>query len=325
MLGVDTSGFVRQPNGLIIPLKLHKPEKKMAEAKEEAKVPATVDTNSALPAHLQGGKKAQLGNIDKSDLIVPRVKLLQAISPEITESNLPGAKTGQFWHTIAGEPMGDRVTFIPVLIRKTIALWSPRNDDRGILARSSDCIHWDEGYANLEFEVKPKGAPKAFKINTGDDVAGSFLVDDPDGPSLDKFGTGVPGDPKSAPMASLTYNMMFYFPDFPGFSPAVVINTRASVKRAQNLISKIELRDVDHYGQKFVMFSSDEKGDEGPYKGYQYQADGFAGEEDYFKSKTLYETFKDANWTANEETDEAPASGGGGAEGVVGGKQGKKF
>jgi hypothetical protein len=39
----------------------------------------------------------------------------------------------------------------------------------------------------------------------------------------------------------------------------------------------------------------------------------------------LYETFKDANWTANEETDEAPASGGGGAEGVVGGKQGKKF
>lgn len=310
-------GYVKHRGGIITPPPKPKEIRQMAsvkdEVKQEAAVPATVKSgNSALPAHLQGGKKASLGNIDKSDLIIPRVKLLQAISPEVAESNEPGAKAGVFWHTIASEPLGERLSFVPVLIRKTIVLWSPRNDDRGVLARSSDCVHWDEGFANLEFEVKPKGVPKGFKFNTGDDVAGSYLLDNPDGPSLDKFGTSVPGDPNSAPMASLTYNMMFYFPDFDNYSPAVVINTRGAVKRAQNLMSKIELRDVDHYGQKFVMFSTDEKGDEGPYKGYQYQADGYASEDEYTTAKGLYDKFKDASWTANEETDEVPAGGGSG-------------
>jgi hypothetical protein len=284
-------------------------------AKTEEKEVAVVSSQAGqLPAFLQGQKKqASLGNIDKTDLIIPRVKLLQAISPEITESNLPGAKAGQFWHTLMGQPLGDRVRFVPIVIRKTIALWPPRNDTRGILARSADTVNWDKGYENLEFEIKPKGAPKAIKINTGPTVAESFVVGYEDGPSLDKFGSSVPGDPQSAPMASLTYNMMFYFPDFADLSPAIVINTRSSVKRARDLVSKIEMRPVDHFAQMYEMYTTDESGDEGPYKGYAYLAKGYVDDEAmYARTKELYEKFREQDWVANEETDDTSAGSGGG-------------
>lgn len=284
--------------------------------KEEVKVPATVNPSANLPAHLQGGKKAKLGNLDNSDRIVPRVKLLQAISPEVAESNQPGAKAGVFWHTLAGESLGERLKFVPIVIRKTIALWSPRNDDRGILARSSDCIHWDPGYANLQFEVKPKGAPRAITINTGDDVAGSFVVGHEDGPGLGEFGSSVPGDPQSAPMASLTYNMLMFFPDFPDYSPAVVINTRSSVRRAKELINKIDMRPVEHFGQMWEMYPTDEKGDEGPYKGYGYIAKGYVEDPAMFAhTKQLFEAYGEKDWVANDEADEVASAGNGAPKG----------
>lgn len=271
---------------------------------------ATTSTKDQLPAHLQGGKKAKFGNIDTTrDLIIPRVKLLQAISPEVAELSLPGAAPGQFWHTIAAEPMGDKLKAVPLLFRASIVLWAPRNDDRGILARSSDGVHWDSGFANLEFEVKPKGAPKPIKINTGERVASSFVVGQDDGPSLADFGSSVPGDPKSAPMASLTYQFMFWFPDFVEYSPAIVINTRSSVRAAKQLISKIELRPVDSFGQVYEIGVTDERGDEGPYKGYSYTAAGYVDEQQLEITRGLYDRFADADWKANEEGDDTPTPG----------------
>jgi len=308
-------GSVKHHGGLITPppqptrKKVAKSEQALAEMKE-----------GQLPAYLQGkGKTSKIGNIDSTDIIIPRVKLLQAISPEIAESNLPGAKAGVFWHTVANEPLGEVLTGIPIITRKSIVLWSPRNDDRGVLARSSDGVNWDKGYENMEFEVKPKGVPKAFKLNTGPNVKGSFLVDYPDGPSLADFGTSVPGDPQSAPMASLTYNFMWFFPDFPHHSPAIVINTRSAVKPAKLLLSNIEQNPVDHYYRKFLIKTVDLVGDEGPYKGYAYQADGYAEEELGAKCKALYEQFREADWRANEEEDDT-ASSGTAVGGDVGGK-----
>lgn len=265
-------------------------------------------TNSMLPAHLQGGKKASLGNIDQNDLIIPRVKLLQATSEEVISFAERGAKIGQFWHTLAEQPLGDKLPMIPLVLKKELVLWAPRGDDRGILARSSDCVNWDAGFANLEFEVKLKGVAKPVKYRTMSNVAESRLGD---------FGTMNPEDPKSRPAASLTYRFMFFFPDFPDLSPAIVINTRSSIKPGKALISKIESKPVDHYGQLYVMGTTDEKGDEGPYKGYSYTSDGFANEADYNRCKELYERFKDVEWKANEEGGDTPESGGGSQGGAA--------
>lgn len=277
-----------------------------------AKQAVTEAPKSSLPAHLQGGKQHQFGNIDSTDLIIPRVKLLQAISPEVTEYDT--AKPGEFWHTIAAQSLGSVLKGIPIIVRKSYVLWSPRNDDRGILARAMDGRTWD--LPGAEFTVKPKNSPHPVTYKLG------ALVTDRTGPgpALSEFGSSIPGDPKSPPAAALTYQLLWYFPDYPGFSPAIMINTRSSVKPAKGLISRIDLMPVDSYGQVYDIGITQEKGDEGPYFNYRYAANGFVEDEAVFNiCKGLYEKFSAESWRANDESEEPANEGGGGGGGPRGG------
>lgn len=263
---------------------------------------------SALPAHLAAGRKAKIGNLDSSDLIIPRVKLLQGISPEVTEYN--NAKAGEFWHTIGNELLGNELNVVPILVRKSFVLWAPRNDERGILARASDGVNWDPGFENLEFEVKPKNYPHKVKYNTGANVKASGLAE---------FGSSIPGDPQSAPAASLTYNWMFFFPEHPELSPAIVINTRSGVKAAKSLWSKIELRPVEPFYQQFIMKVTQEQSDDGPYFGYSYVANGYVEDPDMAEqTAAMFNRFADANWAPSDDSEEPTeaAAATGSSEGV---------
>lgn len=269
-----------------------------------------VQNDQMIPAHLRDAGKQSLGNIDHSDLIIPRIKLLQAISPELESHE--HAKAGRFWHTLAEEVMtgadGEHLPFVPIMVRKSYTLWAPRNDDRMILARAPDGIHWD----NREvFTVQPKGASGPV---TWDTTAGTVA-----GSGLDQFGTSIPGDKQSAPAASLTYEILAYFPDHPDLSPSVIVNTRSAVKKARSLISKIEMRPVAHYGQVFKMSATKEKGAEGPYFGYAYTSDGFVQDPALFERlKQMYESFSKGAWRANEMADDEPTPSGGDPDRPVG-------
>jgi hypothetical protein len=267
------------------------------------------ENKTALPAHLQGGKKAHLGNIDRSDLIMPRLKLLAAVSPECEE--FEAAKPGMFWHSIAAEPLPKPLRMIPIVIRKSYILWAPRGDARGILARSNDAIHWD---VQDSFKVKLKGVAKEQIWTTADTVAKSGLAE---------FGSSVHGDPNSQPAASLTYNILAYLPDHPDLSPVVLINTRSSVKKAKLLISKIEMRPYEHYDQVFAMGSVSETNPNGEqYYNFVYTADGYTTAEEHEITAALYDRFKEADFKAADESDEV-AEPGSTAQGDVGGKSGK--
>lgn len=271
-------------------------------AKEETKEVAETKT-AALPAHLQQGRQSKIGNIDSSDKIVPRIKLLQAISPEVAELKLEGAESGVFWHTVLQQPLGPKLRATPILVKKTHVLWSPRNDDRGVLARSSDAVHWDPGFENLEFEVKPKGSPQKIKYQTLGSVAESGLAE---------FGSSIPGDPNSPPALALTYHFMWYLHDFPDASPAIIINTRSSIRPAKMLISNLDMSPVDHFYRFFEIGTTDEKGDEGPYKGYSYRGTGYIEDPEVAaRMKYIYDTFNSADWKVNDENEEQVGGGGG--------------
>lgn len=253
--------------------------------------------NQQVPDYLRDFKKGSIGNVDKTDRIIPRIKLIQAISPELEEFK-DQAKTGQFWHTIAQVNLGPVLVGIPIIVRKSYVLWAPRNDDRGILARAMDAIHWNP--ANAEFTVKPKGAPQPITYKTAATVAES---------GLDKFGSSIPGDPNSPPAASLTYNMLWYFPQFKEFSPSVIINTRSSVKPMQQLLSKIEAKPVPHYCQKYAISTVQQRGAEGPYFNFTYTADGFVDKATADVCAKMYEEFGEENWVASDETEEEDRPG----------------
>lgn len=271
----------------------------MAPKKETTTEVATTAVNSSLPAHLQGqAKTAKVGNLDRSDLIIPRVKLMQGVSPEVEAYD--NAKIGHFWHTTASISLGNELRIIPIVIRKSYLLWAPRGDDRGILARAMDGLHWDQPGA--KFTVKPKKSPHEVTYELGKTVH-DF--------GLSKFGSSIPGDPGSAPAASLTYEMLAYLPDHPELGAAIIINTRSSVKPFQGLVSRLDLSPVDHYNCVFKMGVKTEPSDDGDYKNYTYMADGYASEEECEITKGMYNQYKDAEFAANDATDDSAEGGGG--------------
>jgi hypothetical protein len=254
---------------------------------------AIVPKSDSLPAHLGAGKTTGFGNTDSTDLIIPRIKLLQPLSPEVEAFN--EAKAGHFWHTILAENLGREMVAIPINVRKSYVLWAPRGDDRGILARANDAIHWDppEG----EFKVKFKQDPATYTWKLAKTVAESGLGD---------FGSSRPGDPKSVPAAALTYEFLFYFPELG--SCALIINTRGSVKAGQRLISMVEAKPRDHYLQRYKIGVKKETGSGGDdYDNYVYAGDGYVDADTAEITSALYAKFNKAVYKANDEHDDTDA------------------
>jgi hypothetical protein len=256
----------------------------------------SLTTTNAVPDYLKGGKTAKMGNVDHTDQIIPRVKLIQATSPEITEFD--AAKVGHFWHTVGSESLGQTIRGVPILIRKSYVLWTPRNDERGILARANDGVNWDN--AGMTFTVKPKNSPHEVTYKLGKTVNESVDGAIP----LTEFGSSIPGDPNSPPAAALTYQCLWYFPDFPDFSPSVIINTRSSVKAAKSLISKIDIRPVDHFAGVYNINAVADKGPDGPFFNFSYSAAGYVDEDTYSITKQLHDKFKVADWSPSDENEE---------------------
>lgn len=268
-----------------------------------AKQEVTAPNSSALPAYLQGQtKQNKIGNIDSSDKIMPRIKLMQSVSPELDA--FENAKKGEFWHNVASISLGNKLRGIPIIMRKTYVLWAPRGDDRGILARANDGLHWD--LPGAEFTVKPKNSPHNVTYKLGQTVnerVGGQVA-------LSEFGSSIPGDAKSPPAAALTYQFLWFFPEFASFSPAVIINTRSSVKPGKDLLSKIDLRPVDHFFQAYEIGVTKQKngtGDE--FFNYTYASAGYATEDEGALTKQLFETFQSTEWRANDENEDTDGDG----------------
>lgn len=76
-------------------------------------------------------KKGSAGSEDVGvkDMILPRVDLLQALSPQIKKTDpsyIPGAEQGVLYNTVTGELYGPSVNFVPVMFRKEFILWKKR-------------------------------------------------------------------------------------------------------------------------------------------------------------------------------------------------------
>ena len=155
--------------------------------------------------------------------------------------------------------------------------------------------------SNAEFTVKPKGSAQSVTYRTANTVAES---------KLDQFGTSIPGDPNSAPAASLTYQMMWYLVDYPELSPSIIINTRSSVKPMQQLLSRIDSKPVAHYAQIYDISSVQQKGAEGPYFNFAYTGAGFADVDQAELCSAMFNQFNTGSWVASDESEEEPASGG---------------
>jgi hypothetical protein len=244
---------------------------------------------------------ASIGNVDSSDLKPPQLKMLAGMSPEVMNGT-PGASPGNFWLTIFNQPLGHSVTGTFILTRKSFQVWAPKGaglpDQKGPLASASNGISWD--VPNQTFDIRFPGNPNIYKWNIG------RLVTDH---GATKWGSQNPDDPKSKPIATLTYNMLWVI-DLPNGAKqlCVFISSRTGVKPTQNFLSGLATHGVDAYFQRYKIVQQKFSGPTGdPYFSYDYHYLGnIQDEAEAMKMKALHAQYSKSGFVVDieQEADE---------------------
>lgn len=241
-------------------------------------------------------------NIDQSDLIIPRVALMQAISPEVTEGK---AGSGDFWHTINEQVLSSDVLRIVVVHHsKRYTMWKPRHAGGGIIARASNGANWDADFKEsfAPYKDRPKHLVE-YAAKKGDVVSKDM--------GLGRWGTLDPENEDSSPAATLSHVMVCVALDYPELGPFVVYLQRSAEPVGKALLTKIKLDKAPIYGQVYTMGSKVATGDSGDYNQYTFAKDGHVDTEElYNEFKAMNVSFTEMGVKTNEE---APDNGGEGA------------
>jgi hypothetical protein len=94
---------------------------------------------------------AGMENVTANDLLVPRLAILQALSPQISKKKaeyIEGAEIGNICDVGTGEIFEDGVLFLPVFYRKDYLEWAPRASGQGLVNIHSDPAILDETTRN---------------------------------------------------------------------------------------------------------------------------------------------------------------------------------
>lgn len=112
------------------------------ETRNEGKSLARVAPTSHLvtPDEMYG-----LEGLDREDLTLPRIKLLQAGSDEMASSS---ASPGEWLNTLSGQSYGTQFEFVPISVRKSRTLFAENRDDPPI-CRSADSFVSIDGHQCL--------------------------------------------------------------------------------------------------------------------------------------------------------------------------------
>lgn len=263
------------------------------------------ETQLTLPSFMQEQVGLGTENLGTGDVAVPRIKLMQALSPELEEFD--ELRAGMFWHSLAEQNFGSEVRISPIFVDKSFILWRPRKSGGGILARAIDGQHWSPSHG--EFAVKLDSG-KEVTWKTAPTVEGSGLA---------AWGSSDPADTNSPPAATRMFNVVATFPDSPDLPPAVITLQRASIKVAQKFVGKLKITRAPSFGLIFKMSSFKDKNSAGQeFFNFAFKSDGLVEDKaqydvnfDYYKYfKAQGVTVKDLESAQDDEGSTDTGKGG---------------
>lgn len=110
-------------------------EDKKTKKTEESK-DVVASSGNALSAERMQSKKG-VKKLDREDQMIPRLKLMQGLSPEVQEGI---AKYGDLVNSLTKENYGKTLTVVPVMWWKSRIYWRDRKEGGGIICRSFDAV-----------------------------------------------------------------------------------------------------------------------------------------------------------------------------------------
>lgn len=240
----------------------------MAKKSKEVAKKDTTGLTDQLPDHMKEFAGEGKENIDREDILMPRLKLGQSMSPEVKDKI---AEEGDFIHNITKDVLcaaGDTLRIIPIAFSKEYILWYDRKGPKDGMAVRATKVYdngtaryaWDK--PNTEFEDSVGGVV-AVKYKTG-----KFIDED----GLHRWGSQVPGNPDSPPAATAHFNYVVMLPDFDNQLIALSLS-RSADKKAREFNTMLNMGPWPSYARIYKMGSFiDQKGDN---KFANYQFTGF--------------------------------------------------
>lgn len=255
----------------------------------KAEIAKKTEGGAVMPAFMEEDLHLGTEAIGSNAMEIPRIKLLQALSPELEEDE--DLRQGMWFHTILEEQLGKDLLVIPCYSTLSYMLWRPQGDGGGILARADDGVNWTP--PDMDFNVTLKGGQEVC-WRTAPTVAAS---------RLHLFGTENPTDPTSPPAAVAMINVAVLAPGHLELGPFVLTFQRSGFKVGKKFMSNLKLSRVPSFGRIFQAYSTRVEGKEGPYLEPRMKAKGFVEDKAvYAQAKSAYETFKKLGIRVKEET-----------------------
>ncbi len=247
----------------------------------------------AVPSFLQeyhGATGSE--DIGSEDLAIPRLKLCQAMTPEVQEGF---AKPGDLMLNVTGEVLEQPLRFVPVAVGKEYILWNPERG-QGILARAKRVFHggqakymWDK--QDETFDVKFRNGPRVTWETK------RFVEDN----GMHRFGSAVPSDPDSGPAATAHHNFIVALPDYDDMIVALSLS-KSQEKRARDLNAMMKMSKLPIFARIFTVQTVDERSAQGDeYKNYKFAPVGVVQDEARFTNyKSVFESFKDSGFNVDQ-------------------------
>jgi hypothetical protein len=252
--------------------------------KKENKVPAITDE---MRAKYVG---AGMEDMTSEDLRPPRLKLLQALSPELDDDD--SLRAGMFFHSLDLTGVKE-MNIIPIKFFRTYILFGPRDSNDGVLARADDGIHWKP--ADLVYE-HPEFAGVQWR--TAKTVKGSGLAE---------FGSSNPDDHQSAPAATRFANFLCVDADNPQGGLFVLSFYRAGTRSGENFAGQMNRSGIA-WNNTYKLSSVKVKNNKGEFFVGKTVPTGKTPDDLWAKCAQVYETLKDRSVVVDYEDEEASES-----------------
>lgn len=223
----------------------------MAKSRPAAKTAVSIPPKNTQVA-TQGKGRGFEEETQREDLIIPRAKLLQALSPEVAEGDM---KSGMIINSLTKEPLPQ--LFIPIFKFTNWIRFNPRESSK-------------PGYDA--------------KFGPGDII---WRSSDP----YDKrvIEEGKFGDDGERPLATKFLN---FFSLFPGVSmPIIVSFSNSSFKTGKELISLAQFANCDMFGRLYELKSVQTKNDLGTFYVLKVAPKGAPEEADFKVAEKLWDDF----------------------------------
>ena len=103
------------------------------------------NTDIAVPSAFMEDAGSGLENIGADDVTIPRLKILQAISPEVNKHDgkfVSGASSGDIINTVTSTLYNDDnpLVVLPVAYKRLFLEWTPRESGGGLVAQHDDAV-----------------------------------------------------------------------------------------------------------------------------------------------------------------------------------------